>query len=170
MKMMKKIGIIICVLALFNSCKKPYDYDKEVAAPISTPEKIAASIEGTWYMNSASEVDEKSLVKESIDISDFLTSETGLVPNITFKTSENTFTIDTTGVVKNFFKVNNGKWRFDDDRYPSKITLLDLSNNVITDINISKNLLSTTPQLSFIDGVNCGTEKAISYNISFVKK
>ena len=166
---MKKIGIIICVLALFNSCKKPYDDDKEVAAPISTPEKIAASIEGTWYMNSALEIDEKSLIKESIDISDFLTSETGLVPNITFKASDKTFTIDTTGVVKNFFKVNNGKWLFDDDRYPSKITLIDLSDNIITDVNISKNLLSTNPQLSFIDGANCGSEKAISYSISFVK-
>jgi hypothetical protein len=171
---MKKIQIlglfIITVSVLVTGCKKPYDYDKEVAASVSTPEKIAASINGTWRMNSAVEIDEKSLVKESMDIADFLTSDMGAVPNITFNTTDNTFTVDTNGLVQNFFKVDHGKWNFDDARYPSKVILTDIDNNPILDVVIGKNLLSPNPQLDFVDGVKCGAEMAISYSVSFIKQ
>lgn len=170
MKKTQIIGLFLITISVIIGCKKPYDYDKEVAASVSTPEKIAASLNGTWKMNSAIEVDEKSLVKESMDISDFLISDIGAVPNITFNTTDNTFTVDTVGLVLNFFKVYNGKWSFDDDRYPSKIKLADMNNNPILDIVIGKNLLSPSPQLNFVDGVNCGAEMALSYSVSFIKQ
>lgn len=171
MKKIYNIGLTLALAAIvFAGCKKPYDYDKEVAAPVSTPEKIAASISGSWQMTAAVEVDEKSLIKESMDITDFLTSDAGVVPNITFNTSNNTFTVDTAGLVLNFFKVQNGKWALDDDRYPTKIVLKDMSDNVVSELSIGKNLLSPSPQLNFIDGANCGTDKALSYSVSLVKK
>ena len=171
---MKRIYLLVLVAMVISlsvtSCKKPYDDDKEVAAPISTPDKIASALNGSWSMTTAVEIDEKSLVKESMDIADFLTSDLGQVPNITFNTANNTFTVDTAGLVVNFFKLTNGKWSFDDDRYPTKISLKDLSDNVVSEVTIGKNLLSPTPQLNFVDVVNCGTDKAISYSISLVKK
>ncbi len=171
MKKIQILGLImITISVVITGCKKPYDYDKEVAASVSTPEKIAGSINGTWKMSSAIEIDEKSLVKESMDIADFLTSDAGTVPNITFNTTDYTFTVDTNSLVQNFFKVVNGKWSFDDNRYPSKVILTDMDNNPLFDVVIGKNLLSPTPQLNFVDGVNCGTDKAISYSVSFIKQ
>jgi len=171
MKKIYLLGSFVMAISLStSSCKKPYDYEKEVAIPVSTPEKIALALNGSWKMNAAIEIDEKSLVKESMDIADFLTSDLGQVPNITFNTTENTFTVDTAGLVVNFFKVTYGKWSFDDDRYPSKIKLKDMSDNAVSEVTIGKNLLSPTPQLNFVDVVNCGADKAISYSISLVKK
>ena len=156
---MKKINlfglIILSVVFIVFGCKKPYDYSKEVAEPISSPEKIAAALNGSWKMNTAIQIDEKSLVKESMNIADFLTAESGQVPNISFNTVDSTFTVDTAS--------------FDDNRYPSKIILKDLNGIIASEVSIGKNLLSPTPQLNFVNAVNCGAEKAMSYSISFLK-
>jgi hypothetical protein len=170
---MKKINlfglIILSVVFIVFGCKKPYDYSKEVAEPISSPEKIAAALNGSWKMNTAIQIDEKSLVKESMNIADFLTAESGQVPNISFNTVDSTFTVDTASLVLNLFVLSNGKWSFDDNRYPSKIILKDLNGIIASEVSIGKNLLSPTPQLNFVNAVNCGAEKAMSYSISFFK-
>ncbi|MCE2740435.1 MAG: DUF5004 domain-containing protein [Sphingobacteriales bacterium] len=170
MKKINLFGLIILVIGIISiGCKKPYDDSKEVATPISSPEKIAAALSGSWTMNTAIQVDEKSLVKESMNIADFLTSESGQVPNISFNTVDSTFTVDTASLVLNLFVLSNGKWSFDDNRYPSKIILKDLNGNVASEVSIGKNLLSPAPQLNFVNAVSCGAEKAMSYSISFLK-
>jgi hypothetical protein len=158
----------IAGVILVPGCKKPYDYDKEVAAPIATPEKIAASLTGNWEMKMAMQVDEKSLTKESIDISDFLLSE-GKSPNISFH-ADGSFTVDTPGLIINYFVADQGLWTFDDPRYPTKILLKDAANNALTEISIGSNLVGLSPQLSYISAVDCSGEKAMSYNITLIKK
>lgn len=155
-------------VTLWSGCKKPYDYDKEVAAPIATPEKIAASLTGKWEMKIATQVDEKSLTKESIDISDFLISD-GKSPNISFH-ADGSFTVDTPGLIINYFVAEQGLWAFDDPRYPTKVLLKDAANNALTEITIGSNLVGLSPQLSYISSVDCSGEKAMSYNITLVKK
>lgn len=170
---MKKINLfgiaIVLIVLTISACKKPYDDSKEVASPISSPEKIAAAINGTWKMTNALQIDEKSLVKESMNITDFLTSESGQVPNIIFSTTDSSFTVDTTNLVLNLFELSSGKWSFDDNRYPSKILLKDINGVVASEVVIGKNLLSPSPQINFVSSVNCGEEKAFSYSVSFFK-
>lgn len=170
---MKNINVIGSTLMLIGllvfGCKKPYDDSKEVASPITSPEKIAEALNGTWKMTTALQIDEKSLVRESMDISDFLTAENGQVPNINFNTIDSTFSVDTTNLVLNLFVLSNGKWSFDDNRYPSKIILKDLNGIMASEVIIGKNLLSPNPQLNFASSFSCGAEKAMSYNVSFVK-
>lgn len=159
---------ICAALAGVSGCKKPYDYDKEVAVPIATPEKLAASLNGYWEMQTALEIDEKSLIKESMDISDFLNSG-GKSPNITFH-ADYTFSVDTPGLLINYFRVEQGKWAFDDARYPTKVILTDLSENPVSEITIGSNLVGISPRLSYISSVDCGETKALSYNITLIKK
>ncbi|MFY8165561.1 MAG: DUF5004 domain-containing protein [Sediminibacterium sp.] len=170
MKKINLFGIAIVLIGIsISACKKKYDDSKEVAPPVSSPEKIAAALNGTWKMTNALQVDEKSLVKESMNIADFLTSESGQVPNIIFNTTDSSFTVDTTNLVLNLFELSSGKWSFDDNRYPSKIILKDLNGNPASEVIIGKNLLSPAPQINFVSSVNCEAEKAFSYSVSFFK-
>lgn len=162
-------GGLLMAFVLVSSCKKPYDYDKEVAPGIASPEKISAALGGTWRMTTGLEVDGKSLVSESMDITDFLLSG-GNTPNITFN-ADSSFTVDTTGVLINYFQVTSGRWAFDDNRYPTKIFIKDMNSNVLTEISIGMNLLGISPQLNFIQAIDCtDNTKAISYNLSFKKQ
>lgn len=151
------------------SCKKPYDYDKDLGTPAYSVEKLNASITGTWRMQQALQVDEKTLIRESMDITDFLTAGNATAPNIRFDAASRTFSVDTAGLLINYFVIPSGKWKFDDDRYPARIILMDQNDTETSEISIGKNLLSPAPQLMFIQSIDCSGEKAISYNIVFTK-
>lgn len=164
-----KLFFYIATLLVFAGCEKPYDYDKEIGAPSYSAEKLAASINGKWVMNEAKHIDEKSLTKESIDITDFFTADGAKSPNISFNSVGNTFTVDTVGLVSNLFTVASGKWKFDDDRYPTKIDLTDANGNAIGSILIGSNLLGLTPKLNFSYGASCSGSVVMSYNVLFSK-
>jgi hypothetical protein len=164
-----KLMLCCAALLVFASCEKPYDYDKEIGAPTYSAEKLAASINGKWTMNEAKQVDEKSLTKESIDITDFYTADGANRPNIAFNATGQTFTIDTAGLVANFFPVASGKWKFDDERYPTKIELTDINDNAIGSISIGSNLLGPTPKLNYSSTASCSGSVVMSYNVLFSK-
>ena len=166
------LNLMLCVLPLimWSACEKPYDENKKIGPPRFTPQQIMTVLEGKWQMLTAKQVDEKSLTKEAIDITDFFTQEPGSnVPSIVFNT-DYTFITDTTGVVVDYFGVSNGKWSFDDPAYPSVINLTDANDNSVGSISIGTNLLSLNPMLLYTKSAMCGEEKAFTYNLEFLKQ
>lgn len=165
---MKKIIFvaIICV-TLFNGCKKVYE-DKAIGPPIYTTEKLNAVLNGKWILSNATQVDEKSLTKETIDITDFYTAELGSqLPNITFNTAAKTFTSDTTGVIVKYFGTG-GTWAFDDDNYPKKIILTTGSGTV--DLPIGSNLQVAGGYLQYQESADCSGTVTMTYKLKFVKQ
>lgn len=165
------LKLILCVLPLvWSACEKPYDETKKIGPPRFTPQQIMTVLEGKWQLQTAKQVDEKSLTKEAIDITDFFTQEPGSnMPSIVFKT-DNTFTADTAGVAVDYFGVVGGKWNFDDPAYPTLINLTDVNDQVIGSIGIGANLLSLNPMLLYTKSAMCGEEKAFTYNLEFIKQ
>jgi hypothetical protein len=157
------------ILLLSAACKKPYDYDKEIGAPKYSIENLNTAILGKWVMSEAKQTDEKSLTKEAIDITDFFIADGASAPNITFSATGNSFTIDTTGLLINFFSVDNGKWKFDDLRYPTKIELTDVNDNMVGSIEIGSNLLGFTPKLNYVSSAKCSGDVVMSYSVLFNK-
>lgn len=171
---MKAINRHIILTAIFSltmmaGCKKPYDYDKETT-PAYSVEKLAERINGKWALSSAIHIDELSVTKESVDITDFYTQDGAAAPNVTFDYVNKTFSVDTAGVQFNYFKVKEGKWTFDNERYPSSINLTDADNNALGSIQIGSSLLGPTPKLNYVSGAECdGGTKVMSFNIIFTK-
>jgi hypothetical protein len=165
----KTLIVFLASAFVWVSCEKPYDYDKEIT-PKYSPEKMASAINGKWELTKALHIDEKSITKESIDITDFYAQDGASLPNITFATNPQIFTVDTAGVVFNYFNGTSGTWAFDDDRYPSQISLTDNSGSTLGVIKIGSNLLGLTPTLTYVSEASCGGEKAMTYNIQFTKK
>ncbi|MFN9519436.1 MAG: DUF5004 domain-containing protein [Bacteroidota bacterium] len=165
------LKVMVCAFPLlWGACEKPYDETKKIGPPRFNPEQIMTVLEGKWQMLSAKQVDEKSLTKESIDITDFFTQEPGSnVPTLFFK-SDFTFTADTTGVAVDYFGVTSGKWNFDDPAYPTVINLSDANDLPVGSIGIGANLLSLNPMLLYTKSAMCGEEKAFTYNLEFLKQ
>lgn len=157
------------ILGVAEGCKKPYDYDRETT-PAYSVEKLAERINGKWMLSSAIQIDELSVTKESIDITDFYTADGAAAPNVTFDYANKTFSVDTAGLTFNYLKVKEGKWAFDDERYPAAINLMDVNSNAIGSIQIGSSLLGSTPKLNYVSGAECdGGTKVMSFNIIFTK-
>jgi len=155
---------------IWSACEKPYDEDKKIGPPLYSSDQLLTIISGKWQMQTAMQVDEKSLTKETMDITDFFTQEPGSnAPSIVLKT-DYTFTADTAGVVVNYFGITSGKWSFDDPAYPTKINLSDANNQAIGSISIGTNLLGANPKLLYTKTSMCGSDKAFTFNIDFLKK
>lgn len=119
---MKKIIVLTILTGLFfSACKKEL---KEIGAPANKVEGITAS----WTMVQAVQVDERSLTRESYNLTNYFSSK-GNMPNITF--SGNTFTVDTTGVPVNFFGGTSGTWSFDDEAAPLYVTFKSVEGNTV---------------------------------------
>lgn len=158
----------LSLFVLVMACKKPYDYDNPTTT-VYSEEKLNQAINGTWVMNTATQIDEKSVVKESIDITDFFLEDGAKAPNINFNTANYTFSVDTAGLKINYFTVANGKWRFDDVRYPTQIILTDMQDASIGSVAITSNLLGLAPTIGYISGASCSGALVMKSNVSFIK-
>ena len=166
---MKKIYILAFITAfIFYGCKKVYE-DKPIGDPIYTTANLMKILNGKWVLSNAIQVDEKSLTKESIDITDFYSSQAGSqLPNITFNIADKTFISDTTGVVENYFGTA-GTWILDDPNYPTKITLISGTDSI--QIPIGKNLQTIGGgYLEFQESANCSGAAAMTFKLKLVKQ
>ncbi len=109
--MNKWITITLLALLGLGACKKDL---KEIGSPANKVEGISAS----WEMIQAIQIDEKSLTRESFNLTPFFIKQ-GKKPNITF--TADSFSIDTAGVSINFFGGTRGTWSFDNAAAPSSI-------------------------------------------------
>lgn len=171
---MKKIlllsSFLVVLLMAIPACKKTaYDYDKK-PTPVYSLEKLLSSINGSWQMQTATQTDELSLTKEAIDITDFFIDNGAKAPNITFKSADRTFSVDTAGMVQNDLKVTEGKFRFDDERFPAAVILTNASDSELTRLNVGNNLLSQTPALEFLHKGFCTDQQVMTVKITYTKK
>jgi hypothetical protein len=120
---MKKILVLTILTSLiFSACKKEL---KEIGSPANKVEGIKAS----WTMTQAIQIDERSLTRESYNLTNYFISK-GNMPNVTF--TDNTFTVDTTGVPVNYFGGTSGTWSFDDPNAPLYVTFKSVEGNTVT--------------------------------------
>ncbi|MCU0422514.1 MAG: DUF5004 domain-containing protein [Bacteroidia bacterium] len=169
MKSLKHTAFILAFSSIILwGCEKPYDYDKDTQ-PKYSPEKLASAINGTWTLDRGLQTDELSLTKESIDITDFFTEDGAKAPNITFDNNNKTFTVDTVGLMVNYFGAVGGSWTFDDDRFPTAIDLKDANGAVIGRVPVTSNLLGLAPRISYQGNAFCGTDKVMSVNLIMKK-
>ena len=112
--MNKCITMSLLALLVLGACKKEL---KEIGAPASKVEGISAS----WEMIQAIQIDEKSLTRESFNLTPYFIKQ-GKLPNITF--TADSFSVDTVGVSINFFGGTRGTWTFDNPSAPSSIQFL----------------------------------------------
>ncbi len=160
---MKKLILLSAIAAfMLNACKKEI---KDLGAPSSKMEGIKAN----WVLSQAVQVDEKSLTRESSDITRYFVLG-AKAPNISF--TESNYTVDTVGLSLNFFGGTTGKWAFDDPKYPSKITFTPDGG---TAFSLPLNgPIRPTDHLKFTKLINhvCKGDTALimSYNLEFIRK
>ena len=119
MKIILKTGLLLLLVATFFTACTP-DAHKEIGAP----RNIAGSLEGTWKLVKATQVDEDAARKgfpfKELDI-------TTLYPYTDFVLKFNsgspaTFTTTPGGSPK-IIKLASGNWTLDNPDYPQKLTL-----------------------------------------------
>lgn len=157
----KLIGMVLLALGVF-ACKKDL---KDIGTPGSKVEGIQAS----WEMSKCVHVDEVSLVKESANITGYFTKGSKL-PNISFKDS--LYTVDTAGVVINFFNSTAGVWKFDNDNFPTKILFtpsdaMPFEFKLNGPIRPQDNLKFTKQVFTSCKGAQT---HVMSYNLEFIRK
>ena len=165
---MKNFCCSILIVLIISGCKKPYE-KKDIGDPIYSPEKARVILNGKWTVRKITHIDEKSLTKESIEITDYFLQNPGSqLPSITFNTDNNTYISDTAGVAISYFG-SGGKWLFDNDQYPSRIYLLRGAADTVL-INIAANLQSREAYLSFRESFSCSGEASMTYNLELIKQ
>lgn len=139
---MKKITYIILLSLSITACKKDF-YKQDIGSDIYPSSLNYKNIQGKWNLNSVVQTDEKSLIKESLTITDFFDNSSK--PNISFSINgaDTTFSVDTAGLLINYFGDISGKWSFDNPEYPKSINLKTTNGSQII-LPISSNLISTS--------------------------
>lgn len=154
-------------LMLSMACKKPYE-DKSIGDPIYSADQLKSALNGKWIVSKAAQVDEKSITKEEIDITDFFLQEPGSqMPNIVFNTASSDFTSDTTGVAIQYFN-STGKYYFDDNEYPKNIILVSGTDTIT--LPIGSNIQINSGYLQFEKAGYCSGNKVMTTKLKLIKQ
>lgn len=173
---MKKITYIILLSLSITACKKDF-YKQDIGSDIYPSSLNYKNIQGKWNLNSVVQTDEKSLIKESLTITDFFDNSSK--PNISFliNGADTTFSVDTAGLLINYFGDIAGKWSFDNPEFPKNINLTTSKGNLVV-LPISSNLISTAipSVISFKQTLTCPdpddptkTVNTMSFSINLTK-
>jgi hypothetical protein len=119
MKRIHQIILCLFIITVANSCR-PAKF-KEIGDPSSKVE----GIKGNWILSHAYAIDEAYVTPDKLEITDFYQTAT-TQPNLNI--SDNTFSSNITGVVKNYFGTGTGTWKFDDNNFPSYV-IFNYSNS-----------------------------------------
>lgn len=154
--------LAVAVLA-FNACKKEYE---EIGLPKSKLEGITSK----WIVSKFSVTDKGGILEESMDMTDFYTSNANgnALPTINFLISgtDTTFICDTTGLALNIFGVTNGRWRFDNNDFPTKVILMADDKAVISEFNLLAPIRSSDLNLKISKSVLCtGGKTVFTYDL-----
>lgn len=161
MKIDKKIVVVLAMLAITTiACKKEYE---DIGLPPSKLEGLTSKwVLSTFFIN-----DKAGIVEEKMDMTDYYTSGTAL-PNITFSilAEDTLFTCDTTGLELNLFDIDNGRWRFDDNNFPTKIIIMRNDKTPISELNLLAPIRSFDKTLQVSKNINCSDGKTVySYDL-----
>lgn len=163
--MKKQISILSILLAMtvMVSCRKEY---KEIGEVPSKVEGITAS----WVLTTCEVIDKGAIIEETMDITPFFYSDSKL-PNINFsmETGSGTYTCDTSHVAFQFFGGTRGTWKFDNDAFPTKVTLTPEGSTSTIVMPLVTTIRPTDTYLKLDQSVLCnGTEKAV-YRLTFIR-
>jgi hypothetical protein len=162
---MKKQLIITIVLStmIFTSCRKEY---KEIGELPSKVEGITAS----WILTGCDVVDKGGIIEETLNITPFFQSKSKM-PNISFsiESGVGAYTCDTSNVAFQFFGGTGGKWRFDNDQFPTKVILTP--NGSVEDIVLPlvSTIRPTDTYLKLDKSVYCGGAEKSVYRLTFIR-
>jgi len=117
MKMKNIAYIIFTVTLLFSSCRPELETDP------GEPFDKVAGLDGDWKLYSFVQQDLNNPIKEERDLSRYYIVDDVEPLTITFNASDRSFDVQITEG-KNFFG-EGGSWSYDNDQYPSFISLDD---------------------------------------------
>lgn len=162
---MRKVFLLMMLIAaVISSCKKEYE---DIGIPSSKFEGAVAD----WGMSSFKVVDKASIVEETMDFSDYFASST-IKPNIRFYTegTDTLYTCDTTGLPMNVFESVNGKWRFDDLNFPTKIILMPNGSSNQIEFKLLAPIRVVDQKLILRKSVYCNEKEVATYDLEFIRR
>jgi hypothetical protein len=159
--MNKTIYIAMLALLAFtlNACKKEYE---EIGLPASKIEGLKSK----WVLSTFNVTDKGGIIEDKLDMTDYF--DPSFLPNITFSIldADTTFTSDTTGIPMNVFSIPAGRWRFDDNNFPTKIIIMDNAKNYVDELLLKAPIRSFDTQLKISKDIVCESGKAVySYDM-----
>lgn len=160
MKTLFKTLSFFAIVAMAASCKPTID--AEIGAPGSNLDGINAE----WKMVAAQIVDNRSLNGDSISIMSYYKSA-DTAPEITFNSATFEYSVVDNGK-RNFFSTN-GTWAFDDEEYPTLITLTTAEGQEIV-LNLTRTIRPQDTRLMVNYERNCDTEAYATYYFEYERK
>jgi Domain of unknown function (DUF5004) len=168
MKIFLKKSLLVLTAAVFFAACTP-----EAHKEIGEQRNVLASLEGTWKLTKATQVDESAKAKgfpfKEIDI-------TNIFPYTDFKLTLNlnagapgTFTT-TPGASPKIIKLTSGSWAVDDAQQPKNITLSSGTTTEVTTLGGYPVAASNTLKLK-VERKEAATGKVVvSYSYEFAKQ
>ena len=149
--------LTLAVLAMaFNACKP------ESTGELGEPFDKVAGMTGTWELNSFTQQDLNSPVKETRDLSSFYIDGTVTPLQLTFN-ADRTYSI-ALEMGKNYF-VEGGTWGFDDDLYPTYLELFSATDTLV--YNLGGMVREFDQQLAIEYRRDCGGTATNIYTFDF---
>jgi hypothetical protein len=158
MKKYLKLSTVVFLLGTlsFVGCRPDNPYE------IGDPADRVAGLSDTWVISEVIMVDEASLTKDELDVSDyFLQGET----LYTIEFTETNYTV-TEGAGNNLIGAS-GTWAFDDVNYPTQIVLTTESGTELS-LSLLAPIREVDQQLRFQVTRGCAADApTVSYNYTF---
>lgn len=157
---LKGLIAMLCMVGIvtLNSCKDRPELDE--------PGSKLEGINATWEMVEVMQVDIASLAQKPLDVSKAFVGTNPM--KIKFNASDFTYTV-TKGSAPNYFGAS-GKWAFDDNEFPTKITLTTNLGET-KDLPLVRTIRPVDAYLNFSYSRTCANEDApyISYQFKFIR-
>jgi hypothetical protein len=159
-------NLIILVLTTFVllSCTK------EETPTLDPPFDKVQGLDGTWEVSSAAIIDEQSVLKDEIDLSDFYTADPSSLMRLTFNSVDFSYSVEE-GEGINYFG-SGGNWEYDDPNFPAYIYLYTQADSVADTIVLQ---MGTTVN-EFINNLDlkfpreCNSTVVSAYRFSFQRQ
>ncbi len=162
---MKKLILAVLVISLFggSACKKEYD-------SIGMPASKIDGVVSRWVLTDFVMTDNATVVEEKMDMKEYF-DESGSLPTIQFTISgtDTTYACDTTGLPFNIFGTTEGKWRFDDVNFPTKILLIPTNGESTIELNLLAPIRTVDNALKVSKVISCDGNAVFSYDLSFIR-
>jgi len=158
---MKKIfaHMLMATVILGSSCKK----DRPELDP---PSSKLEGISSTWEMMEVVQVDIASLAQKKLDVSQAFIGAKAM--KMTFNSSDFTYSV-VPGFGPNYFG-NGGSWKFDDNEYPTMITLTT-DNRETKILPLVRTIRTVDVFLNFSYSRTCVNDDApyVAYEFKFIR-
>ena len=153
---LRTVLTLAMVAMAFNACKP------ESTGELGEPFDKVAGMTGTWELNSFTQQDLNSPVKETRDLSAFYIDGTVTPLQLTFN-ADRTYSI-ALEMGKNYFG-EGGTWGFDDDLYPTYLELFSATDTLV--YNLGGMVREFDQQLAIEYRRDCGGTATNIYSFEF---